>query len=962
MKRIILLIGCVILGIGATYAQNGGTLRATLKDSKSGEGINGAVIELTSANGKQQYYTSGFKGSVEIKNLSATTYEMVITYLGYKDHKQTVKIKPGENNLGVVKMEEDATIIEQVEISGFLGTSTKGDTVSYNASAFKTVRDASAEGLLSKMPGITVGTDGSVSAQGETVQKVFVDGKEFFGEDVSTTIKTIPAEMVAKVEVYDKLSDKAEFTGLDDGEGYKAINIVTSLGKRKGVFGKVYGSYGYLDKYSVGGNANIFNGDQKISVIAMANNINQLNFSFEDIVGATSSAGSQGGGGGGMHGGRGGGMGQARNFMVRPMSGISTVQSVGVNYANQWDKLELQSSYFFNHSTTVNENTTDKTILSSDSYKEHSLSNTNSNSDNWNHRLNMRLDYKFSKTSSLMVRANASLQQYDNQTNGSEVISNADTKEALKSMTSDRHDERTGTYGNIFALYRTRLGKAGRTVTVNSRVNWNSSNSLNIPLYTFTIPKDSVYNNLIENLSGSNSVRAEATYTEPLGKKSQMDFEYEFRHNMNKQNKTAQVFIDGVEDKALGTLLSNISESGYTIQRIGPGFNYSSEKTKLNFAVRYQYSTLANEQTLPHPLSQDYQFHDFTYRGNLTVNFNQANALRMRLHSRTQNPSIDQLQDATDVNGTNYTAGNPNLKPSYSHNLMLFYTNTNIEKGQTLMLHGGMWATTRSIASSIQMNNPEFINPITGQPLSAGETYSRYENISGFNNWNIFSGISYGFPLKALKSNITLSLNANFNSTPSKINDYLNIMRGQYYTSGVQIGSNISENLDFTLSYNFSYSINDNTSAIHSQLNKYLSQTARADFKWVAWKGFTLTANATYNQYRGITDNYNEEILLCNAYIGKKLFKNERGELSIGVNDIFNQNRDFNRSVGANYIQNTTNLAIGRYVAVQFVYNIRAFGKGSSAKDFDNMGMGGGGGGRGFGGGHRPMGPHHHMR
>ncbi len=970
MKRIVSLISCIILGIGSTFAQNYGTLKATLKDSKSGEGINGAVIELTStANGKQMYFTSGYQGKIDIKTLPSATYDMVITYLGYREYKRRVKVS-GVTEIGVIKLQEDATIIEQVQISGFLGTSTKGDTISYNASAFKTVKDASVEGLLSKMPGITVGTDGSVSAQGETVEKVFVDGKEFFGEDVSTTIKTIPAEMVAKVEVYDKLSDKAEFTGLDDGEGYKAINIVTSLGKRKGVFGKVYGSYGYPDKYSIGGNANIFNGDQKISVIAMANNINQLNFSFEDIVGATSSSASKGGGGGGMMGGGGmrGGMRQARNFMVRPMSGISTVQSVGVNYANQWDKLELQSSYFFNHSTTVNENTTDKTILSSDTYKEHSLSESNSNAENWNHRLNMRLDYKFSKSSSLMVRANASLQQYDNMVKGSEKISNAVTGDELKDMTSERSDERVGTYGNIFALYRTRLGKAGRTITVNSRVNWNSSDSYNIPIYNFTIPADSTYQNIIDNLSVTNSFRAEATYTEPLSKAAQMDFEYEFRHNMNNQNKATKVFIRDVEDSTLGTLLSNISESGYTIHRVGPGFNLSTEKVKFNAQVRYQYSTLANEQTLPRVLSQSYDFNDITYRGNLTVNFNPTNALRVRFNSRTQNPSIAQLQDAIDVNGTSYTAGNPNLKPSYSHSLMTFYTNTNIEKGQTFMLHGGMWLTTRSIASSMRMNQPDYEIPnYDGQKLGVGNTFSRYENISGWNNWNIFSGISYGFPLTLLKSNITFTLNANLSSTPSKINDFLNVMKGQYYTSGVQIGSNVSENLDFTLAYNFSYSINDNTSEIYSQLNKYMSQTARADFKWIAWKGFTLTVNATYNQYKGITDNYNEEILLCNAYIGKKLFRNERGELSIGVNDIFNQNRDFNRSVGANYIQNTTNLAIGRYVAVQFVYNIRAFGGGSSAKDFDNMGMGGeaprGGAPRGgFPGGGRPMGPPPHMR
>lgn len=956
MKKFLILVGLLTLCVASGFAQGSGSLKATLKDSKSGEGINGAVIEMTNtANGKQQYYTSGYQGRVEIKNLAPATYDIAITYLGYKPHTQQVKIGAKELNLGIIKLQEDATVLDKVEIQGFLGTSQKGDTVSYNASAFKTVRDASAEGLLSKMPGITVNSDGSVDAQGETVEKIFVDGKEFFGEDVSTTIKTIPAEMVAKVEVYDKLSDKAEFTGLDDGEGYKAINIVTTLGKRKGAFGKVYGSYGYLDKYSVGGNANIFHGDEKISIIAMANNINQLNFSFEDIVGATSQAG---GGGGGMRGG--GGMGQARNFMVRPMAGISTVQSVGMNYANQWDKLELQSSYFFNHSTTVNENTTDRLSSGSGDYTEHSLSQTNTDNENWNHRLNLRLDYNFSKTQSLMVRANASLQQYDNLTNGEEAISNGATGEALKNLSTTSRDERVGTYGNVFALYRTRLAKPGRTITVNSRVNWNSNDYSQIPEYTFTIPTDSLYKSIIERVTTSNSLRAEATYTEPINDKMQMDIEYEFSQNLNDQNKTAEVYINNVLDPALGTFLSNISESGYITHRVGPGLNFSTDKVKFNAQVRFQHSSLSNEQTLPKEVSQSYRFNDFTYRGNLTVNFNQANMLRMRFSSRTQNPSITQLQEATDVNGTSYTAGNPSLKPSYSHNLMTFYTNTDIEKGRTLMLHAGMMATTRSIASAMQMNNPDFVIPnYNGQTLGVGNTYSTYENITGFNNWNVFSGVSYGFPVKFLKSNLTISANARFSSTPSKINDYLNVMYGQSYSGGVQLGSNISENLDFTLSYNFSYTKNNNTSEIRTAINEYLSQTARAEFKWIFWKGFTLTANGTYNQYKGITDNYNEEILLCNAYIGKKLFKNERGELSIGVNDIFNQNRDFSRSVGANYIQNTTNLAIGRYVAVQFVYNIRALGKGSSNKDFDNMGMGGG---MGPGRGGRPMGPPPMMR
>ncbi|MBR2424930.1 MAG: outer membrane beta-barrel protein [Tidjanibacter sp.] len=949
MKRLVVLACCILCAASTLMAQNSGAISATLKDAVSGEGINGAVVELTNLKTqKQLYYTSGYQGVISIKNLAPATYKMVITYLGYKDHTQEVKVGSSLTKLGTIRFKQDAKILEDIQIKGYMGTSQKGDTVSYNASAFKTARDASAEGLLKKMPGITVNHDGSVDAQGESVQKVYVDGKEFFGEDVSTTIKTIPAEMISKVEVYDKLSDKAEFTGLDDGEGFKALNIVTKLGKRKGIFGKLYGSYGYPDLYSVGGNVNRFNGDEKLSVIAMANNINQLNFSFEDIVGATSSGkvASSRGGGGGM-----GGYRQAQNFMVSPMSGISTVQSVGLNYANQWKKLELQGSYFFNHSNTINEQTEERTTYAGDYTQLYNESNS-SDKENWNHRLNLRADYKFSKTQSLMLRANISLQNYNSISNSESTTIDGNTSQVEKQMSTTGNDERIGTNGRIFMLYRTRLGKPGRTLTINGGGSWSTNNSWNKPLYTFTIPSDSTYMRDIERLSSSNSVRGEITYTEPLSKSSQLDVEYEFRHQFSDQNMVTDVFVNEVLNEELGKLLSNISESGYSLHQIGPGFNYSTQKVKFFAKVNYQYSSLDSKQILPQGAHPHYTFQDVTYTGNATINFNKQNMLRLRFRSNTNNPSIDQLQDAITVSGNTYTEGNPNLKPSYSHQFNAFYTNTNIEKGRTFMIHGGVWGSTRAIINSSIMNQPDFVlEKYDNQLLGAGNTYTKYENYYDGGNWHIYSGISYGFPLSFIKSNITFRANANFSNSPSKLNGEVNIMKGQYYNGGAQLSSNISENLDFSMAYNVGYNINDNNNAIASRQNRYFNQWASAELKWVAWGGFTFTANATYSQYKGITDDYNEEYLLCNAFIGKKLFKDRRGELSIGVNDIFDQNKDFRRSVGTNYLSNTTNLAIGRYVAVQFVYNLRIFGNGSTAKDFDNLQGGPGGGGR-------RMGPH----
>lgn len=942
MKKLIWSLCCLFAATAILSAQNNGGVKATLVDATTDEPVLGAVVELVNAKSNAaKQWTSGYKGVIDAKPLAAGTYNMTITYLGYKDYTKEVKVGNQTLDLGKIRLEQDVKVIDAIKVEAMVRTSQKGDTVSYNAAAFKVSRDADAEGLLAKMPGITINNDGTVTAKGETVQKVFVDGKEFFGDDVSTTIKTIPAEMVNKIEVYNKLSDRAEFTGLDDGEGYMAINIVTHLDKRSGKFGKLYGSYGIPDKYIAGGNVNLFSGDQKISIIGLANNINQTNFSFEDIVGATTSGASARSGSSGMMG---GGFGSARKFMVRPQDGISTVQSIGLNYSNTWNKkLELQGSYFFNHTANENNQTVDRTTYTGTDYTQLYNSEGNSTSNNYNHRMNILLDYKLSDAQSIRLRANYSIQDYEIRGTTNSTTMNGTTNLVSKEQSQKTNNNSVGTYGTVNLLYRAKLGKPGRTLTIDSRYRWNDTDASNNPQYAYTIfatqPSDSTYSQLIDRLSNSRTITASATYTEPLSQKAQLSLEYRLQYRDQDQDKKTQVSYNGA-DYVLNTLLSNVSKSGYLTQSIGPGFNFSSGATRISAEVKYQRSSLDNSQTLPTSSQVNYSFNNVVYGLMSNINFDSANALRIMAHSDINEPSISQLQDAVSLSGNSWTAGNPDLKPSYSHRLMAFYTNTDVVKGRTFMLMGGIMADTKSIVNNYYYNTSateSMVVPGTGITLGVGDNYSQYINHSGTDKWQLMSNISYGFPVKFLKSNFTINGGVSMSQSPSYINGNLNTMNGTYFNGGVQVGSNISENVDFRVNYNASYNINKNQSQVLSQDNTYFSQLASAEIKWVIWKGITLTANGSYNQYKGITDSYNEEILLANAYIGKKLFRNQRGELSIGVNDIFNQNKDFNRSVGTNYIQNTTNLAIGRYVAVQFVYNLRAFGKGSSSKDFDSL-------------------------
>lgn len=306
----------------SVYAQSA-RLSATVIDNETKDGVIGAIVEVVSTSDAnyRKHATTGAKGLVTITGLRNGEYEMTISYIGYETYKQTVKVN-GATNLETIYFSPEAVAIEAVvkEVQA-LRTSQNGDTVAYNAAAFKVASDADVEGLLKKMPGITI-TNGTVEAQGEQVKKIFVDGKEFFGEDVSTALNSLPAQAVDRVEVFNKLSDNAEFSGMDDGEGYKAINIVTHANMRQGVFGKLYGGYGYqpdIDgspadlnfantttyqpqvsnvtshhKFNIGGNVNLFHGSSRVSVIGMFNNVNQQNFSFEDIIGVNGGGGGRG--------------------------------------------------------------------------------------------------------------------------------------------------------------------------------------------------------------------------------------------------------------------------------------------------------------------------------------------------------------------------------------------------------------------------------------------------------------------------------------------------------------------------------------------------------------------------------------------------------------------------------------------------------------------------------------------
>ncbi len=977
-----------LLAVGA-YAQSG-SVKATVVNADTGEEVVGAVLIVSPVSdpdnpSKQHGVTSGYKGSVSIPSLAYGEYKLAVSFIGYQNYDTTFKVGAPQVDLGTVKLKPGVQIETVVKEVKALRTSQKGDTVSYNAGAFKVTNDADVEGLLQKMPGITI-TDGAVEAQGEEVKKVFVDGKEFFGEDVTTAIKSLPAEAVDRIEVYNKLSDAAEFSGMDDGEGYKAINIVTRPGMRQGQFGRFYAGGGYdadtetedRFKYLAGGNLNIFNKDSRVSVIGLFNNVNQQNFAFEDILGVSGSTG----------GGRRGGVGQ---YMVRPQSGVATVNAVGVNYTDTWgkrDQVSFQGSYFFNNTNTTNRSTVDKWYeapMMLDTLMTRGYSDTKG----FNHRFNARLEWKISENQNLMIRPNFSYQTNDPWSTTTGWQFGAPEMGGSGYSYTDNFNDGTN-YGyrvGTNAVYRAKLGKDGRTLTLDGGFNY-SNNKNNSTSWSneqaispdrpgpgsdpfVWDPADYMTLRYLRSKAPSSSytLRGNVTYTEPVAKYAQVSFQYRMSYNSQERDKSSYVTGDDFSIAGLtpDPLLSNSYESSYLTQSVGPGFRYSKERNTFIANVYYQRSALDGQIVQENSEKIKHAYNNVTYFMMGQLNVNRENTLRLFVSSFTDSPSITALQSVYDVsNAQSISRGNPDLNPNYSHRVTFHYTNSSVEKGRTFMWMFSMNATQDYVATHL-VQNP-------GTMIIGGETYtpnyySTQVNLDGY--WQLRTQMNYGFPIGFLKSNFNVSAGVTYSKTPSMLggtveNGFIiggdrNDTKNMGYDFGAVLGSNISENVDFTFKWNGTYNEATNSLNASNSKNRYFSHTAQGNMKFIFPLGFTLTASAAYTQYVGYTNDYEEDYLLCNVWLGKKVFRNQRGEILIGVNDLFNQNTAFSRSTGSGWTQNATNSVIGRYYMVQFTFNLRHFGKKGSQNINDYEGMGGAPRRMGPGGPGGPppgMGPH----
>ncbi len=944
---ITLLLGMLFAGHGLAQSQSQQPIKIIGKFISDSDKtiLSGVVVTLYTPDSAQQFVTStDNNGIFTFENIIPGRYRLRASFLGFQDFNIRLAMSDRDINMGIQKMKWGTTDIKGVTIHGTVPVQQHEDTTEYNADAFKTQPDASAEDLVNKMPGIS-SQNGAVTVNGEQVTQVLVDGTPFFGDDPMVALKNLPAEVIDKIQVFDKLSDQAQFTGFDDGNTQKTINIVTKRNKRNGTFGKAYAGYGTDKRYLAGGNMNFFNGPSRFSVIGLANNINQQNFATEDILGALggNGGGGRGGSGGGPRSGGGGNGGGgsnisgtgggltrgAGNFLVGQQGGITTTNSIGMNYSDAWDKnrVKLTSSYFFNNAVNSN-NTTSSTAYTGGAENSNIYDQTSgSGSTNYNSRINARLEWNLDTNDAIYVILKGNIQQTHTSATATEFDLLSDIEQSLSQTNSSSASRGYDYSGNI--LYMHKFRRKGRTIS------WNlgfDNNNKNTPGTLFSMDefyvKDTgtLINQQYSQFTYGNTFSSSLSYTQPIDSNSILQFNYSPSVNVNNTDKRTFNYDSNGEAYLLpDTALSNQYENTYITQAIGISYRLNhGKKYYIMIGLNPQYSTLTSQEEYPVNNLPSIQRNYTSILPRIIFNykFSQSKNLRIMYRSNVTPPTISQLQNV--VNNSNpllLNTGNPQLKQDFEQSFITRYGATNAKAGTTFLVY--MYANYIENyignASYIPLKDSTLSD---GTILYTGSQLSQPVNLQGY--WNAKAFITYGWLIRPLKVNINLNSGAIYTHTPALINDVANYSTNHTYSEGVVLSSDISENVDFTLSYTGNYSTVSNTLQ-NQEDDNYFTGVAMGKINLIFFKGLILNTSLSQTTYTGLSQTYNQAIYLWNGSVGYKFLKNKLLQVSISVNDILNQNTNITRTVTDTYIQDSQTEVLRRYFMLNLQLNIRKY-------------------------------------
>lgn len=861
---------------------------------------------------------SDLKGFFEVKNINKGAYLLKITFVGYASYMKRV-VAPAEGTvleMGRIKLAPQTKELDAVVIQGEKNPVTvKKDTIEFNAGSFKTKVNANVEDLLKTMPGMEVDTDGTVRAQGEQVQRVTVDGREFFGRDPKLATRNLPADAVEKVQVFDRKSDNAQFTGIDDGQREKTINLELKEEKRNGAFGNLMGGYGTEDRFQATASVNKFSKGQQISFLGMGNNINEQGFSIGDFMNFSGGAQAMmgGGGGGGTRtisftsgGGSGSSGGPSLNMGGRP-SGIMTNWAGGVNFNKDLNKdTKLTSSYFYNHldrnlSSQLNRT---NTIPDLGTYDFNQESRQVSESDN--HRGTLVIDHNIDSANTIRATANASYTEGESETYSLSKTYTIDNTQIQNESERLSFNEQNSKNLNASVLWRHRFDKKGRSLSTNVTLGLTDSDSKgyqnSVNNYYLTSTEEDINQTNTQETSNQN-IGATISFTEPLGGRKYLEANYNFSTNRNEVDRQVYDWENGAP--TFNTGLSNQYVSNYFYNRPGVNFRMNKEKYSITMGASYQMTSL-NGKLLLHDeeIIQDFQNVLPVFRFN--YDFNSTKHLRLDYETSMQEPTIQQLQPIVDNSDPlNITTGNPDLKPAYTHRISTNYTSFNPAKFINLFAFVNALYVRNAIVYS-QSVNDSLVR--TTKPVNVSSSQS------------VSANINFGFPIRKLLSRFNVGPTMSLSENISVLNEQENHVRNRNLGGSARYNFTFKEFMILDLSATYSSQLTQYDFDTPDQ--EYFNQTYRSELTLNFLKRFAYNTSFDHLIYKSTTTDFSEIMSFWNMWLSCFVLKNNAGEIKVGVNNLLDQNNSVVQSTGENYIQQQTTNNLGRFYMLSFTYTL----------------------------------------
>jgi hypothetical protein len=500
-------------------------------------------------------------------------------------------------------------------------------------------------------------------------------------------------------------------------------------------------------------------------------------------------------------------------------------------------------------------------------------------------------------------------------------------------------------------MFRHSFPKRGRTISFGFNTGWSKNDGTGISnsdykYYNLGIQTDSLTNRFTDNSTTGTTIGGNIAYTEPIGKKAQLQIDYTPSVQKNKADQ--QTFnYDGAKYSLFDTSSSNRFDNTITTNNVGINYRLGqSRDEQLSFGVNFQNSKLESQRIFPTATSVNQSFSNILPNVMWRKKLSLVSNIRVFYRASTNFPSISQLQDVVNSNNPlNVSSGNPDLKQSYTHFLAGRYSYTNSKTSKSFFANLMLQTASDYISTAVYFPNDSVIQNVK---VAKGSQFSKPINLDGYKSLRTF--FTYSMPLKFIKTTLNLNAGFSYSRLPGFI-DYKNTVTNNYvYNTGVVFASNISEYVDF----NVSYSANFNNAASSSSTTKYVNQSAGAQVNLLSKKGWFVQNDISGNANSGLAAGFNQSFWLWNAAIGKKILKGQSGEIKLSVFDLLKQNQSITRSVTDTYIQDVQTQVLRQYFMLTFTYKLKNFGVAATRQGNFNRGEGGMPGG-GFGGG-RPGG------